>query len=197
MKKLIPLFILIFCSSTLAQYKPVLTGLPPLILDDSTFEDARAYLGDPIKDKENQTFIPLAYSEWFNMPKNLRKVKFKAKDGDDVTLYFRNGKLVIVDLDLKENLRAAELVDIYEEKFYPLVGNFIAGITPTDLVEEKMEVYYPEKFPLEYDMGAASAKIIGLAHVSIDESKAESTVEKVLLPGLVSRGQFISRTLEK
>ena len=35
MKKLIPLFILIFCSSTLAQYKPVLAGLGPLVLPEA------------------------------------------------------------------------------------------------------------------------------------------------------------------
>lgn len=201
MKIFIPILLLVFCFSVSAQDRPLIMGLGPLGLNQATFDDAMSILGEPIKDKKNQTFTPLAYSEWFDVPKDLRRVTFKDNNGDcDDTLYFRNGKLIVVERDMKKKLSAEELVDIYDARFYPLIGNFLAGIAPKDLIEGEMKVYYPETFPLEYYMAAANPIAIGLARVVVEDSATAPSDQKVgdsnALPGFVRKEQFISRLLE-
>lgn len=199
-----------FCFSVYGQSdKASLNSWKGLILGESSFEDSKKILGAPVKDKTNQSFTPLVYSKWFGnkLPKDLREVKFKGLDGfDSAVLYFRNDILVVIELDLKKDLSASALVDAYDSKFSPLVGNFASGVTPGDLAEGKREVIYPERFPLAYQMAAANEKSIGLAYASAGMAEAFAAGMMTpmggrpgltgSLPGLVRKLQLISRTLE-
>lgn len=190
--------------------KPTLNSWRGLILDESTFDDAKTKLGEPTKDKSNEYFTPLVYNKWFgNKPQKIyRKVSFKNIEGfDKIFLYFLENKLVVIEFDLKKDLSASALTDAYESKFYPFVGNYANGITPNDLADGTREIIYPERFPLAYQMGAANEKAIGLAFVSSGFAEnfaagmmrapgGRTTAVSSSLGGIVRQMQLISRKLE-
>lgn len=210
MKKLIPLIIVAFAISTLAQEKPSLNSWKGLVLEQTTPDDATKSLGTPTKDKSGEKFVPTIYSNWFgNKPiDGFRVLTFKGIEGfDRAELYFKDGILMVIDLDLKKDLTAATLIYAYDSRFYPLVGNFGKAVTPAQLAEPDRNVDYPEKFPLAYNLGAANSKTLGLAYASsgLGETLAATMVAprgtaptaiSASLPGLVRRIQLISRKLE-
>jgi hypothetical protein len=207
MKKTIFLFFLFIClvGFNLAQEKASLNSWRGLTLDVSTPTEAIEKLGPPVKDKPKETFLPLVYSKWFgNDVLKFRRLTFKNIEGfDEANLYFANDKLVIIELDLKKDLAAAALVDAYDAKFYPLVGNYENGITPNDLAEGKREIIYPKYFPSIYKMAAANESAIGMAYASqgFAESLAAGLSQRSgavsnALSGLVRKLQLISRALE-
>lgn len=107
---------------------------------------------------------------------------------------------------MKKDLSVSALIGAYDRKFYPLVGNYGNGISPSDLADQNREVIYPAKCPLNYDMGAANDDVIGLAYVtaSFAEGPASAmingagnqTAVSSSLGGIVRRMQSVSRNLE-
>jgi hypothetical protein len=154
--------------------------------------------------------VPSIYSKWFgNKPlKGFRVLTFKGIDGfDKVELYFINDNLAVIALDMKKDLAASSLVDAYDSKFFPLVGNFGKAVTPNQLAEPDRKIEYPDAFPLAYHLGAANNKAIGLAYASAGFAETFATTlatprgQKLgaissSLPGLVRTVQLISRRLE-
>ncbi len=100
-----------------------------------------------------------------------------------------------------EDLPAASLVNAYENKFFPLVGNYIA-MTPSDLEEANRQIIYPDDgFPLQYYLASANSKAIGLAFASIGTKQrlkylGAETIPATTLPGNVRKLQLVSRKLE-
>lgn len=130
---------------------------------------------------------------------------------DSVTLYFRDNKLLAIEMDMKKDLSASTLLSAYENRFVPLVGNYGAGVSPSELETQTREIEYRENFPLAYYMGSATKKSIGLAMASVGSMEAfasgmnsgmsRGTAGRGYnlggdLPGLVRKLQLISRTLE-
>lgn len=211
MKKLFPIFILLFAFSVFAQSeKASLNSWRGLTLDESTIADSKRILGEPEKTKENEKFTPLIYNtKWFGSKneKRFTKLSFKQIDSfDGANLYFSDGKLKIIELDLKKDLTASALVDAYDARFFPLVGKYGAGVTPNDLANPQREIEYPDKIPPLYNMGAANAKAIGIAQASVGSWEGafaimtspagKPGVAGAGVPGLVRKLQLVSRTLE-
>lgn len=210
MKLIVIAISLVFFSTSFAQEKPSLNRWRGMTIDLSSVEDAIKALGSPTKDQSGEKFIPTVYSKWFgNKPiDGFRRLTFKGLEGfDKAELYFMDNKLKVIDLDMKKDLSAAAITDAYEERFYPLVGNFGKAVTPSQLAKPDREVDYPDRFPLAYNLGAANDKVVGLAYASsgFAESFAAGMVSgpyrrptaiSESLPGLVRRLQLISRSLE-
>lgn len=180
-----------------------------LIIGESSFEQAKEILGEPVKDKPNETFRPIFYSKWFGnkLPKGFREVKFKNIEGfDNIVLFFKENKLLIIEMDMKKDLSASALTDAYDTRFYPLLGNFAAGITPNDLSRTDREMIYPERFPPAYFLASANDKTIGFAQATMGFGESFGAILTTprgqqpgltgTMPGLVRKMQLISRTLE-
>lgn len=200
-----------------ASGKPVLNSWRELEIDVATPEQVIAKLGVPVQDKRQQKFQPLGSNGsslsklYGNTPeRDFRRLQYKDIEGfDRVDLFFRNGRLVVIEFDLKKDLTAAAMTGAYQSRFVPLVGNYI-GISPDDLADQTRDIQYPSGFPSEYLLGAANKSVLAIAFASIGkvEDLQNTFMQSLLrrprneyvlspiLPGLVRRLQLISRTLE-
>jgi len=178
------ILILALSLAVMAQGKPSLNSWKGLVIDRATPEDATKALGSPAKDKTGEKFNPTLYSKWFgNKPiDGFRVLTFKNLEGvDKAELYFKDGVLMVIDLDMKKELSAAALIDAYDVRFYPLVGNFGKAVTPSQLAKPDRDVDYPQQFPLAYNLGAATDTTLGLAYASsgFGESFARQLIDQL------------------
>lgn len=206
---LITLLFLLSASAFGQTDKASINSWRGLVIDQTTFDQAVAVLGKPVKDKPNETLTPIFYSKWFGnkMPKGFREATFKNIEGlDSVVLSFKDDKLVVIEMDMKKDLSAAALTDAYDTRFYPLVGNFAGGITPNDLANNDREIIFPERFPAAYYLASANDKTIGFALASMGFAETFAATLSTprgqrpglsgTMPGIVRKIQLISRSLE-
>lgn len=205
MKKLLPLFILIFVLSfTVFSQNP--DSWRGLVLDEATPEKAAEILGKPKTDKANQSFRPLKFNEWFDVKtKNFRIFHYEnaaAIEGfKDVKLIFRNEKLVALTLE-PEKLEASALSRAYGVEFQYLSDKISQSMAPRDFERDNGKTYpknYPDIYYLMHNaeksyifaliannsLGAILGKGMGVKDAS------ES------IPGKVAVIQLITKSLEE
>ena len=176
-----------------------------LILDSTSPAEAASTLGSVTSDKLDRLFLgPLR--KWFTPGlngKTLRKQSFKAVDGfEQVDLYYRNEKLVVIQLMVAKPVAPTALKNIYGLEFEPCIDGIMEGFRPQDF-ERHAGRTYPKTFPSAYSLVAVSEHSIVSAGVS------NSSLGSVMLqsmgardtagggfPGKVKSVQLISRTLE-
>lgn len=203
MKKLLPLFILIFALSIYSQ-KP--NEWRSLVLDESSPEKAIEVLGKPKTDKLNQSFRPLKFNEWFDVGKKDFRI-FHYEDVasiegfKDVKLTFRNDKLVSITLEPKE-LGANALPRSYETEFVYLSDKFSESMNPRDF-ERNQGKSYPKSYPAVYflmhkaDQSYVFAMIANNSFGSLLGKSMGVKDASESLPGKVAMIQLISRNLEE
>jgi hypothetical protein len=176
-----------------------------LVLDQSTPTDARNILGDPASDRPDRLFI-YHVNKWFQPglnKKNLRKIAFKGVEGfDKVDLYFREDKLVVIQLDPYQKIAPTALSNIYGTQFNPFVSGFEEAMSPQQFERNQGKVY-PKTFPDSYSLvGLSSSSVIAAI---VENSGFGSILKQGLgvrdtagagFPGTVRQIQLISRTLE-
>lgn len=202
-KYLLPLIILIFAVAAFGQ-KP--NEWKTLVLDEASPEQAIQMLGKPKTDKPNQSFRPLKFNEWFDVEKKdfriLHYEDASAIEGfKDVTLAFRNDKLVSVTLEPKK-LDANALSRSYEAEFVYLSDKISQSFNPQDFERNQGKVY-PKSFPTVYFLmlKAQSSYVFAM----IANNSFGSILGKSMgvqdasesLPGKVAMIQLISRKLEE
>ncbi len=191
-------------SSTLAQEKAKLNSWRGLVLNQTSVNEAKEKLKVSSKESTSESFKAIIGSKWFGdkKEKKFRKLAFRKFEGfDEVNLYFLDDYLVVIELNLQEDLLASSLIDAYENRFFPLVGNYI-GMSPAELTEANRQIIYPtDGFPLEYYLASASNEAIGLAFASIGVKQrlkylGAERIPATTLPGNVRKIQLVSRKLE-
>jgi hypothetical protein len=96
-----------------------------LIIDQSTPEDAVAALGQPSSDKPENNFKPYPLDKRISTKgKAIRQLQYKNVPGFDlVKLYFADGKLAAIYLDLKEKIAASAIPNNYGIEFEPKISS--------------------------------------------------------------------------
>jgi len=124
-----------------------------LKLDASTQGEAIATLGDPTESEHAQKIrTPVDIL----LDKKLRFERLVCKKGeafDRADLYFRDGKLVAILIDLKEQVKAAALGSVYNLEFEPKASVVERGSFGRDYERHKGKVY-PRNFPTVYELVA-------------------------------------------
>lgn len=196
-------------------------GWRGLVLDGSTVEDAIRILGQPSKDKDKQRVELVAASEWLGdleKQKLFRKLTFKKPEGfAQATLFFKDNKLVIIELDGKYEFQEGwldpdALFSLFNADFKP--HNKIFGGKRLLPPEEFSRVgdAATKDFAWYYDMIAVAERSFILADVKNSEPSAvgilganpsysRETKDKKKrdaggkFPGFVEKVQIISRSL--
>jgi hypothetical protein len=188
---------------TPAQEKAKLNSWRGLILNETNIEQAKEILNQPTKEEKAKSLKTLTGSQWFDIKKTkFTKLSYKNLEGfDGSELYFLDDILVAIELELKDALPSASLIDAYENKFFPLVGNHL-GMSPAELMDDSRPIIYPEDgFPLQYYLASANDEVIGLAFAAIGFKQrmkylGATTIPAKTMPGEIKKIQLISRRLE-
>ncbi len=176
-----------------------------LVLDQSTPADAKRVLGDAASDKPDRLFISHV-NKWFQPglnKKSLRKIAFGRVEGfDKVDLYFREGKLVVIQLDPHEKIAPTALPRIYGIEFAPFVSGLDEAFNPRQFERNQGKVY-PKTFPDFYSLVAVSPASVVAAYVAntgfgsmMKQGLGVTDTAGGGFPGTVHHIQLISRTLE-
>ena len=176
-----------------------------LILDQSTPGDAINTLGTPAKDSIGKLNGGTIQS-WLTKrtkEKIFRTLEFKKPEGiDKAWLWFLDGKLVAIMLDVKKGIAPAGLSNIYGIEFYPMVGAADVGFNPRNYERNQGRVY-PNTYPTVYSMVGVSEKSFVDAMVSNVPSFGGALARSAgipdqpgTFPGKVEFVTLISRTLE-
>lgn len=134
-----------------------------LTLDVSTTTEATAALGPASSEKPDK--ITVRYiGKWFDKQVQskavLSRMEFKSVDGfKSVDLYFKEGKLVAIDLSLKEAINPTALKNIYGVEFVPYVSGFDESFAPEDFERHEGKVY-PKNYPSLYSLVAVATRSI-------------------------------------
>ena len=206
MRKLLPLLILIFAYSAFGQQPD---RWHDLILDRSTPEDALKILGPAKKDDVNRLMIFGGISKWITKKqkeKIFRTLSFdfgKEADVQKAWLSFLDGKLVMINLDLKSGKISPDgLANIYGASFYPLISALDIGVFQKNYEQNQGKIY-PKTYPTVYNLAAVAEKsFIGamIANVPTFLGALGKSMgipdEPNSFPGKVAFVYLISRTLE-
>lgn len=177
-----------------------------LILNETTPDQAIAILGKPKSDKPDRLFIH-EIDKWFEPglnKKNLRKQSFRDVAGfDRVDLYYRDDKLVVMQLDPEKNpIKPTALQNIYGIEFRPFVGGFRESHNSWDFERHAGQVY-PKTFPESYTLvGVSPGSIVAAAISNTSVGSILRQLNHVRdtagggFPGKVHHIQLISRKLE-
>ena len=93
-----------------------------LVLDKSTIEDATAVLGDPEKLKDKQK-LHTVIGDWMDKKRRYEKLEYKKLDkADKVLLFFSDGVLRAIDIDLETKVNPNSLENAYGIGFTPKVS---------------------------------------------------------------------------
>ena len=176
-----------------------------LVLDQSTPDDATRILGQPKKDSLNRIFAD-PIDNWLtkkHKDKIFRTLEFKQPEGiDKALLYFLDGKLVAIMLDVKKGISPEGLSNIYGLTFQPVVRAVDLAFKPGDYERNQGRVY-PKTFPTVYHMVAVSGHSFVTAMITNVPSFGGALAQSMgipdqpgSLPGRVQFVMLISRTLE-
>ena len=92
-----------------------------LILGETTPQEARSEMGDPVKIKEKQKLGTEA-RRWIDRKRRYQRFEYKKWENlKKVRLYFHNGLLAAIEFEPNYKLKAFELRDRYGMRLYPLV----------------------------------------------------------------------------
>jgi len=122
-----------------------------LIIDQSTPEDAVAALGQPSSDKPENNFKPYPLDKRISTKgKAIRQLQYKNVPGFDlVKLYFADGKLAAIFLDLKEKIAASAIPNNYGIEFEPKISSVETSSDP-HRYERNQGKLYPKDYPAGY-----------------------------------------------
>ena len=174
-----------------------------MVLNETSVDKAMEILNKPSKDEPSKALKTITGTQWFEIKEiKFRKLTYKNISGfSEVSLYFSNDVLAIIELELKDKLPASSLIDAYENKFFPLVGNH-QGMTPSELRDDSRPIIYPEDgFPLQYYLASANDEAIGLAYAVIGFKQrakyfGSDRIPAKNMPGNIQKIQLISKKLE-
>lgn len=180
-----------------------------LVLDECTPEDAIKTLGTPFKDQANQQLKAFGnVSRWIakrQKDKIFRTLEYKFGKDEGVqkaVLYFEDGKLVRIMLDLKAGeISPNALGRLYGIELAPMVGAMDIAMSPKDYERNQGKVY-TKSFPTVYYLVGVSEKsfISGMvSNVSFGSVLAKSMGvgdQPGNFPGKVEYIDLISRKLE-
>jgi hypothetical protein len=189
------------------QESPLPDRWHTLVLDQSAPEDAINSLGKPRK----EYLSPLRadpLSSWLTKrckQKIFRTFEYKnpVEGVERAWLFFLEGKLVAIMLDMKEGMVTPNgLSGIYGVEFQPVVGTADLALSPRDFERHQGKIY-PKTYPTIYHLTAASEHSFVTAMISNVPSFGGAFAKGVgvpdkpgSFPGQVSFIQLISRTLE-
>ena len=170
-----------------------------LTLDKTTIEDAVAVLGEPSKRKEKQN-LRTQVNDWLDKSNRYTKLEFKKPQGlDKVTLYFLDGTLRVIDIDLKQKINPNSLEAAYGLGFVPKVSGIEIAFSPQDYERNQGKVY-PKNYPVTYRLIGVAERAYVVATVG---NSSFGSMMKVLggipdqsYPGKVEGIQLISTTLQ-
>jgi len=176
-----------------------------LILDQSTPDDAIRVLGKPASDRLGPVAV-FKIQSWLTKrtkQKIFRTLEFKKPEGiDKAWLFFLDGKLVAINLDMKKGISPAGLSNIYGIEFQPMVGAADVGFRPRDYERNQGRVY-PKTYPTVYSMVAVSEKSFVDAMIANVPSFGGALTRSMgipdqpgTFPGKVEFVTLVSRTLE-
>lgn len=178
-----------------------------LILDQTTTDEVINTLGKPVKDKLGPLPVdPL--SSWITKKRKekiFRTLEYKnPKAGvEKAWLFFLDGKLISVMLDMKEGTVSPNgLASIYGLEFQPVISQTELGFSPRDYERNQGKIY-PKNYPTIYHLTAVSERSFVTAMIGNVPSfggvfaKGLGVPDKPgSFPGKVMFIQLISRTLE-
>lgn len=206
MRHLIPCAVLLcLFSISYAQDNPQPDRWHGLILDQSTPEDVVRVLGQSKNDSLNR-IVADPIDNWLtkkHKDKIFRTLEFKQPEGiDRAWLYFLDGKLVAIMLDVKKGISPEGLSNIYGLTFQPVVRAVDLAFKPGDYERNQGHIY-PKTFPTVYHMVAVSDHSFVTAMISNVPSFGGALAKSMgipdqpgSLPGRVEFVMLISRTLE-
>ena len=176
-----------------------------LILDQSTPEDAIRVLGRPAKDSMSR--LPAdPIGNWLTKRHKesiFRALEFKKPEGiDKAWLFFLDGKVVEIMLDVKKGISPAGLSNIYGIQFRPVINAMDIAFRPQDYERNQGQVY-PKTYPTVYHMVGISSASFVTAMISNVPSFGGALAQSMgipdapgSLPGRVQFVTLISRSLE-
>lgn len=178
-----------------------------MVLDETTPEAAIASLGKPAKDSV-QSLHTDGVNQWITKrrkEKIFRTLEYKrpSEGVEKAWLAFLDGKLVSINLDLKEGTVSPNgLSSIYGLEFTPIIGQADLALSPRDFERTQGKVY-PKTYPTIYHLAATSDRSLVVAMVGNVPSffgalaKGAGVEDKPgSFPGKTMFVQLISRTLE-
>jgi hypothetical protein len=177
-------------------------------VDESAPEDAIRSLGKPTKDKsESPRTYPLNKRVRVDHnTKGIRKLSYEKVEGvGKAHLYFKDDKLILIDLELKPGIPATTFPNLYGIEFWPKVSEMEQGFEPGNYERNEGRVY-PKNYPVVYYLIASTNKTYVSAMVDnggmggmLFGSKRSKMGDSDLggFPGKVERVQIISRKFEK
>ncbi len=197
--------LLVFAVTAQEQDKPMPDRWRGLIIDESTPEDAVKILGQPKKDALSKMDAP-PVGHWLSKirkEKVFRMLEFSKPEGvDKASLFFYEGKLVSILLDVKKGIEPVAMANIYGITFEPIFGQADLAFSPRDFERNQGKVY-AKTFPTVYYLAGVSEKTFILAGVSNVPSFGGALARSAgvpdkpgSLPGKVEGVQIVSRKLE-
>lgn len=176
-----------------------------LVLNESTTEDAIRILGQPAKDSMNRISAE-PINNWLTKKRKdkiFRTLEFKKPEGvDKALLYFLDGKLIAIMLNVKKGISPEGLSNIYGIQFQPVVSAFDLAMRPRDFERNQGKIY-PKTYPTIYHMVAVSEQSFITATIGnvpgfgrVLAQGAGIPDKPGSFPGRVDFITLISRTLE-
>jgi hypothetical protein len=175
-----------------------------LVLDQSSEDQAIQVLGKPAADKLDGVAVrPI--QRWFRPDlgkKIFRDLSFAEVQGfSHVDLFFLDGKLAVIQLQVKADVRPTALKNIYGLEFQPMMSGFEESM---GVVERNQGKAYPKSFPMQYHVVAVASTAV--VNAAVINSGAGYALRQTLgsgidtagggFPGKVETIQLISRRLE-
>lgn len=183
-------------SSLLAQ---TTDGWSGLLLDESTVEDAIKILGTPNRDKNGQK-LKTAIGYRVNRDLRCRKLEYKKPPGmDKAELFFLDGKLVAIQLDLKRELNPNSLKHDYGVEFTPELSGVNITVRSEDYEPVEGFVSYPRVYHIvgTADISFVIAEVRQGTFSHMAKSYGGIQEEPTHFPGKVHHIQLVARSLEK
>lgn len=172
-----------------------------LTLDSSSMEDAAGALGAPEKSKRNQK-LRTAVSPWLNGDLRFERLEYRKLDGvKKATLYFLEGKLKAIELELERKVNPNSLESAYGIGFVPKVGGLDLAFK-SDNYERNQGKVFPESYPLTYNLVGVAGAAYVVARVEqgsfshAGKALAGAGDDGISFPGRVNLVQLVSRSLE-
>jgi hypothetical protein len=174
-----------------------------LVIDQSTPEDAIKLLGKPKKDKlEGVRTYPLNKRLTLDHnSKDVRRLSYEKLEGmKQADLYFKDGKLVLVEIQPEKKIEASAIARIYGITFTPKVSAAEFGFS----TETHKGNSYPVDYPPNYyliglsDKTYVSAQVTtGVGGIMFGSRRGKiGEGDDAGFPGQIIRIQIISRTVE-
>jgi hypothetical protein len=179
-----------------------------LVIDESSPADAIRVLGQPAKDtQDSPRTYPLNKRVRIdhNTP-GVRRLYYERLEGvGKANLFFKDDRLLIIDLELKPGIPATTFPHVYNINFWPKVSNMEMSFEPEQYERNEGRIY-PKNYPVVYyligitDASYVSAMVDngGLGGMFFGSKRSKlGDDDKGGFPGKVERLQIISRRYEK